>query len=160
MAKSRSAREASHQPVFMGSCLTICQKCLPYPPSGRIRLCIGARWDREKCLVQQRERRLCPRPVLDCCGAIKKCMAVVTSNSHRGSPGSISWSNQIYSHLLPRNWRVKTMEERDHEVVCRWCQLKNEGNWDRLLMAKTRSARGAFQQPAFMGSCLSISHMW
>ena len=63
-----------------------------------------------------------------CCGAIKKCMAVVTSNSHRGSPGSISWSNQIYSHLLPRNWRVKTMGERDDEVVCRWCQLKNEGN--------------------------------
>ena len=143
MAKTRSAREAFHQPAFMGSYLTICQKCLHCPPSGWIRLYNGAWWDREKRLVQRLERRVCPRSVLDCCGAIKKSiknnckicnttlicsMVVVTSNSHRGSPGSISWRNQIYSHLLPRNWRVKTMGERDHEVVCRWCQLENEGN--------------------------------
>ena len=34
---------------------------------------------------------------------------VMTSNSHRGSPGSIPLRSQIYSLLLPRNWRVETM---------------------------------------------------
>ena len=28
-----------------------------------------------------------------------------------------------------------------------------------IALAKSRSARGAFQQPLFMGSCLAISHM-
>ena len=51
MAKSRSARGASHQPAFMGSCLTICQTCLLCPPSEWIRLNIGAWWGREKCVV-------------------------------------------------------------------------------------------------------------
>ena len=35
-AKSRSARVASHQPVFMGSCLAISHMCLPCLPTGRI----------------------------------------------------------------------------------------------------------------------------
>ena len=35
-AKSRSARGASHQPVFMGSCLAISRTFLPCLPSGRI----------------------------------------------------------------------------------------------------------------------------
>ena len=35
-AKSQSARGASHQPVFMGSCLAISHTCLPCLPSGRI----------------------------------------------------------------------------------------------------------------------------
>ena len=34
--KSRSVRGASHQPVFMGSCLAISHTCLPCLPSGRI----------------------------------------------------------------------------------------------------------------------------
>ena len=33
----------------------------------------------------------------------------MTSNSHRGSPGSIPLRNQIYSLLLIRNWRVEAM---------------------------------------------------
>ena len=37
LAKSRSMRGASHQPVFMSSCLTISHTCLPSLPSGRIR---------------------------------------------------------------------------------------------------------------------------
>ena len=35
-AKFRSARGASHQPVFMGSCLAISHTCLPCLPSGRV----------------------------------------------------------------------------------------------------------------------------
>ena len=35
-AKSRSARGASHQPVFMGSSLTISHTCLPFLLSGRV----------------------------------------------------------------------------------------------------------------------------
>ena len=35
-AKSRSARGASYQPVFMGSCLAISHTCLSCPPSGRV----------------------------------------------------------------------------------------------------------------------------
>ena len=34
-AKSRSARGASHQPVFIFSCLAISNTCLPCLPSGR-----------------------------------------------------------------------------------------------------------------------------
>ena len=33
MAKSRSARGASHQPALMGNCLTISHRCLPCPLS-------------------------------------------------------------------------------------------------------------------------------
>ena len=52
-AKPCSAQGASPQPAFMGSCLTICQTCLPCPPSGQTRLNIGASLrGREKCLVQ------------------------------------------------------------------------------------------------------------
>ena len=40
----------------------------------------------------------------------------------------------------------------------RWL-LQNGGNWGRLLTAKTRNARGASHQPAFM-NCLTTSHMW
>ena len=35
-AKSRSMKGASHQLVFMGSCLAINHTCLPCLPSGRI----------------------------------------------------------------------------------------------------------------------------
>ena len=35
-AKSCSIRGVSHQPVYMGSCLTISHTCLPCLPSGRI----------------------------------------------------------------------------------------------------------------------------
>ena len=54
--------------------LTICQKCLPCPSSGWIRLNIGALWAREKPLVQCLERRVCPRSVLSCGGSIKKSL--------------------------------------------------------------------------------------
>ena len=30
----------------------------------------------------------------------------------------------------------------------------------KVASAKSRSMRGASHQPAFMGSCLTISHMW
>ena len=33
-------RGASHQPAYMGNCLTIWQTCLPCPPSGRVSPCI------------------------------------------------------------------------------------------------------------------------
>ena len=35
LAKSRRVREASHQPAFMDSCLTIAHMCLPCLPCGR-----------------------------------------------------------------------------------------------------------------------------
>ena len=35
-AESRSVRGASHQPVFMGSCLAISHMCMSCLPSGRI----------------------------------------------------------------------------------------------------------------------------
>ena len=35
-AKSRNVRGASHQPVFMSSCLTISHTCFPCLPSGRV----------------------------------------------------------------------------------------------------------------------------
>ena len=90
-------------------------------------------------------------------------MVVVTLKSHRGSPDLIPRMSQIYSPLLPRNWRVKTMRGGgDHEFVCRWVSwlLQNEENWDELFTAKTSTTRGASHQPAFMGNCLTISHMW
>ena len=39
-AKSRSARGASHQPVFISSYLTIGHRCLPCPPSERVTPCV------------------------------------------------------------------------------------------------------------------------
>ena len=39
-AKSRSIRGASHQPVFMGSCLTISHTCLLFLPSRRVSPCV------------------------------------------------------------------------------------------------------------------------
>ena len=39
-AKSQSMRGAFHQPVFMGSCLTISHTCLPFLPSGRVSPCL------------------------------------------------------------------------------------------------------------------------
>ena len=38
LAKSRSARGASHQPAFMSGCLTISHTCLPCLPSERMLL--------------------------------------------------------------------------------------------------------------------------
>ena len=40
LAKCRSARAASHQPAFMGSCLTISHMCMPGLPSKWISPCI------------------------------------------------------------------------------------------------------------------------
>ena len=39
-AKSQSAREASHQPAVMFSCLTISHTCLPCLPNGRVSHCV------------------------------------------------------------------------------------------------------------------------
>ena len=39
-AKSQSMRGASHQPVFMGSCLTISHMYLPFVPSRRVSPCV------------------------------------------------------------------------------------------------------------------------
>ena len=44
---------------------------------------------------------------------------VKTSNSHLGSPGLNPQESQIYSPLLLQSWRVETMGEEDHEVMCR-----------------------------------------
>ena len=53
LAKSRRAREASHQTAYMGSCLTISHTCLPCLPSGRTLFCSDllvagkvVRWER------------------------------------------------------------------------------------------------------------------
>ena len=80
MAKSWSAKEASLQPAFMGSCMTICQTCLQCPPSGQIWLYIGGRWGREKCLVQHLERGICPGSVLDCSSRIKQTVKFGTQH--------------------------------------------------------------------------------
>ena len=121
MAKSRSTRGASHQPDFMSSCLTICQACLPCPPSGWIRLNVRAWWRREKCLWGNRKGDYIQGQSWTVVVASKNCeicdiilicrMVVVTSNFHCGSPG------------LPQNWGVKTTRKRNHEFVCRWRQL-------------------------------------
>ena len=55
-------------------------------------------------------------------------MVVMTSNSHRGGPGSTTQRSQIYSPLLPQNWCV------EHEItrLCVAdvsCLLQNEENW-------------------------------
>ena len=50
-------------------------------------------------------------------------MVVEAASSHHGSPGSITQKSQIYSPLLPQKWRVKTMGEGNHKVMCRWRQL-------------------------------------
>ena len=39
-AKSQSTRGASHQPVFIGSCLTISHTCLLFLPSRRVSPCV------------------------------------------------------------------------------------------------------------------------
>ena len=39
-AESRSVRGASHQPVFMGDCRTICQTCLLCLPSKWVSFCV------------------------------------------------------------------------------------------------------------------------
>ena len=44
-AKSRSVRGASHQPAFMGSCLTISHMCLPHLPSRWVSPCILSPFD-------------------------------------------------------------------------------------------------------------------
>ena len=51
LAKFRSARRASHQPVFMSSCLTISHACLPDLTSAWVSPCVpcvfysGTRWN-------------------------------------------------------------------------------------------------------------------
>ena len=40
LAKPRSTRGPSHQPAFMGSCLTISHTCLSCLPSGRFSPCV------------------------------------------------------------------------------------------------------------------------
>ena len=39
-AESRRVREASHQPIFMGDCLTICHMCLPCLPGEWVSFCV------------------------------------------------------------------------------------------------------------------------
>ena len=92
--------------------------CLPYPPSGWIRLNMDVWWCREECLVQRLEKRICPRSVLDCGSgtnwkiwntAIMGGMVVMTSNFHCRSP-FFTTRNQIYSLLLPQNWHVWSLD--------------------------------------------------
>ena len=40
-AESRSVRGASHQPIFMGDCLTVCHTCLPCLPREWISFCVS-----------------------------------------------------------------------------------------------------------------------
>ena len=69
-ARSRSGRGASHQPAFVGSCLTIGQMRQPCQPSRETRLNVGKFRGREghrkECLEQGLEREICPRSVLGC----------------------------------------------------------------------------------------------
>ena len=127
--------------------LTICQTCLPCPPSGWIRLNIGASWAREKPLVQWLKEEYVQGQSCTVVVAsenhwnlMKFVMVVVTPKSHRRSLCLIPRRSQIYSPLLPRNWRVKTMRgwgggggggEGDHKVACRWHQL-TISEWGKL----------------------------
>ena len=47
-AKSQSARGASHQPAFMGSCLTFGNKCLPDLPCVKVSPCVPGVIERSK----------------------------------------------------------------------------------------------------------------
>ena len=40
-AESRSVRGASHQPIFMGDCLTICETYLPCLPREGVSFCVS-----------------------------------------------------------------------------------------------------------------------
>ena len=40
-AESRSVRGASHQPIFMGDCLTICHTYLPCLPREWVSFCVS-----------------------------------------------------------------------------------------------------------------------
>ena len=54
---------------------------------------------------------------------------VMTSNSHRRSPGSIPQRSQIYSPLLAWNWHVEMLGEGDDESVasCRMGEVEGAG---------------------------------
>ena len=46
-------------------------------------------------------------------------MVVMTSNFHCGSPGSIPWRSQVYFLLLPRNCKMRGIEDvGTMELVC------------------------------------------
>ena len=96
----------------MGSCLTICQTCLPC--SHLVDGCGCSpglsSGNKKNCQIRN--------------SAVTGSMVVMTSNSRSRCSVSIpSGKRQVYSHFLPRNWCVETMGEGDHEVMCRARQL-------------------------------------
>ena len=103
-AKSRSVRGASHQPAFMGSCLTICQMCLPCPLSGWIRIQSWALVVGINCKIKN--------------PAVLGSMVVMVSKFV-----ICGYEAKFVLSYCPRNWRVETIGERDHKVMCRGRQL-------------------------------------
>ena len=98
--------------------------------------------------------------ICEICNVTLTCSMVdVTSNSHRGSPGSVPRKSQIYSPLLRRNWHVKTMGgggSRGCAQVASADSCKMRG----IVADCSRLKPGASRQPAFMASCQTVSHMW
>ena len=98
--------------------------------------------------------------ICEICNVTLTCSMVdVTSNSHRGSPGSVPRKSQTYSPLLRRNWHVKTMGgggSRGCAQVASADSCKMRG----IVADCSRLKPGASRQPAFMASCQTIaSHM-
>ena len=90
-----------------GSCLTICQTCLPCPPSGQIWLNVGGWWGRGKCLGQGLEYEKVKSGVQHM--TVNGSVVVMTSNSHHWSSGLIPQGSQICSILLRWNWTVEML---------------------------------------------------
>ena len=132
-AKSWSARGACHQPAFMGICPTICQMCLPCPPSGQIRLNIRAWWAEKNVLCSDWKGEYVQGQFWT---------VVVASNNLLNFEHIINWQHGFYDVGLPprKPWFdspeepniffviatkqvCKNVGEGDHEVMCRWRQL-------------------------------------
>ena len=113
---------------------------------------------------------ICPRSLLDYGSGINQLqnleysmggMVLMTSNSHRGSPGSIPWKSQIYSSLLPQNCACKKDGgERSRGCVqvtsagcCRMRGILSHGGEKIIFLiaaAKYRSMRKVCNRPVFM----------
>ena len=74
-AKSRSARGASHQPVFMNSCLTTSHTCLSCLPSGGTLLFLSDLFIAGRVMIELRRRERGKGSEL---GRWKRCVRVVS----------------------------------------------------------------------------------
>ena len=110
--------------VVGGGCLTICQMCLPCPPSGYIRLNVGAWWGRRKCLVQQQERETCPRLVLEQASRNMPSLEVGTGQGYDVQlpplkPWIESPENPNLFYLSVTKLAGRNDGEGGHKVMCR-----------------------------------------